>query len=242
MGRIFAIAFFDLAIIAVIVIIIVGSIVYTKLYNAKINRQLKQGITTGRQWPKPETVVLLIFAFCLLAVIVVDNACNGQVQSTGVRVNDLMDYVSYSSNEIDGTVYEQYTKAFETGELAGYEKVEKTENNFHYIYFISEKEYSILYPKFIIRVEYIGDEKAVGYMDSCRIHRTEDTSYGSAGGGDVADYYYVIGNMKLDEIVGFNYKLGVYDSVDKMSKSDPAINDGEQDWSQAIDYISIWID
>ncbi len=242
MGRILSVAFFDLAILAVIIIIIVGSIVYTKLYNAKINRQLQQGITTGRQWPKPETVVLLIFAFCLLSVIVIDNACNRPVQSTGVRVNDLMDYVSYSSNDIKGTVYEQYVKAFETGELAGYEKVEKTENNFNYIYFISEKDYSILYPKFIIRVEYVGDEEVVCYMDSSRIHRTEDTSYGSAGGGDAADYYYVIGNMKLDEIVGFNYKLGVYDSVDKMSKSDPTINYGEQDWSQAIDYISIWID
>lgn len=241
MTRIATVGVFGLLVIGVVAAIIISLIVYTKLYNAKINRQLQQGITTGRQWPKPETVVLIVFGVCFLAAFVVDNACSGQSQSTGVSVNDYMDYVSYTSTDIKGTVYEQYTKAFETGELAGYEKIEKTEDNFHYIYFLSEKDYNILHPKFIMFVEYVGEENAVCYMDASRVYRTEDTSFGSAGGGDVADYYCVIGNMNLDEIVGFKYTLAVYDSVEKMSKSDATLNNGEYDWSQAIDYVEIWL-
>lgn len=222
-----------LGISIVLVLAIVIFILYTTIYNAKIAKQLQKGMTKGKQWPAPKNIVLGAVIICLIINFLASNN-NGNYNEQVYSVNQFTDYVEYTSEEIKGTVYEQYTVAYETGELAGYEKVEKTENNFHYVYFISE-EYDILHPTFILFVEYVGENNNLRYTSESKIQESEGNSWGSGSGGNTSEYYCVIGNMDLGKIDGFNYTLALYD--DSVEVEDIKKDNMEN----TSDNISIWI-
>lgn len=226
-------------ILGIIILVFISILVYTAIYNAKISRQLQQKNMVGKQWPSPRnvvlTVVIIILAICFIGSILNNK---GDSQTVVYSANQYADYVSYTSDEIKNTAYKHYTEAFETGELAGYDKIEKTEGDFHYMYFISSEKYNILHPSFILFVEYTGDKKISGYLDESRIYHDEGNSWGGCGGGNAADYYCVIGNINFETYMGFSYRLSVYDDTSKLGEDK---RDEESKWKNGIDSIDIWI-
>ena len=86
------------------------------------------------------------------------------------------------------------------------------------MYFISESEYDILHPSFILFVEYVGEEKYECYMDTGKAYLDEGNAFISAGGGEISDYYVVVGNIDLDSGCGFKYEIGLYEDETKMEK------------------------
>lgn len=234
--------FFLVIIVIVIAIIIAASItIYKLIYNIKINRQLQSDDNTGKQWPTPGKIVfsLIIVSLVLFCISLIIYNYNNHDQTGTYSVNQYTDYVSLTSEEIKESAYAHYVNAFESGELKGYDKVEKTENNFHYFYFISRDDYDILHPSFVLFVEYIGNSEYVGYNEDMKIYASDDNSWGSSSGGNISEYYCVIGNMDFSRMCGFNYKLSLFNDYEKMQEYKNSENDTTP---KDIESISIWID
>lgn len=207
-----------LLLVIVLFIGLISLAIYTFMYNKSIEAKLKKGDKSGIQWPEPKNIVLVI----MTVLVVVSGIMNllsddgGSVQK--INVNQYVDYATYKSKDIIGTSAENYIEAFEKGELKGYKKEEKTENNFHYMYFVSEEEYDIIHPSFVLFVEYVGENEYKCYMDEAKVYLDEGNNFSSAGGGTSEKYYVVVGNINLDNGYGFEYEIGLYEDETKMEK------------------------
>lgn len=223
-------------IVMLIFLAMISLVVYTFVYNRRIARNFNMGKVSGKQWPAPKNIVLIVLVvfltiFCLLNII-----SKNENNQTDTLVNQNMSYISYTSDEIEGTYAENYVEAFLEGELSGYRKVEKTEDDFHYMYFISEQGYDILHPSFILFVEYIGENEYKGYMDKSTIYINEDNNYGSSSGNEVAEFYCVIGNINFEENAGFSYELALYEDTNEMK-----MDFEDEKLQKAEKKIEIWI-
>lgn len=204
---------FGIFLVFIAISVIVGLIVYTTIYNARIKRRLSQGDTTGRQWPQPKNIVLIILIVALIIVSVVSVIGGfGNMKQVPVNINHIGAVESYLSYELQGSQYEHYIEAYETGKLNGYTLTEATEGEFHYMYFRSENYFDLLHPSFVLFIEYTGKEEYKGYVDSYAI------SYGSEFGvsgkecGETADYFCVVGNVNHAEGHDVTYQLALYNT------------------------------
>lgn len=195
----------------IIVSVIAGLIVYTAIYNAKIKQRLAQGVTTGKQWPQPKNIVLIILIVALsIACIVTILSSFPRSRYSDININNIGNVESYLSNELQGTPYEHYTEAYETGKLSGYTLTEATEDEFTYKYFRSEDYFNLLHPSFVLFVEYTGADELTGFIDSSSI------SYGTELGvegkicGETSDYFCIIGNVNHYEGHSATYSLNLF--------------------------------
>ena len=208
--------------------------IYTFMYNKRIEAKLKKGDKTGIQWPEPKNIVLVIMTVLVVVSGIINLLSVDGGSGQYINVNQYVDYATYTSKDIVGTSAENYIEAFEKGELIGYKKEEKTENNFHYIYFISEEEYDIIHPSFILYVEYVGEKEYKGYMDTAKVFLDESNNFSSSGGGDEEEFYVVVGNVNLEGGYSFEYEIGLFEDESKMEKE---YNDDLKDASERISII-----
>lgn len=208
--------------------------IYTFMYNKRIEAKLKKGDKTGIQWPEPKNIVLVIMTVLVVVSGIINLLSVDGGSGQHINVNQYVDYATYTSKDIVGTSAENYIEAFEKGELIGYKKEEKTENNFHYIYFISEEEYDIIHPSFILYVEYVGEKEYKGYMDTAKVFLDESNNFSSSGGGDKEEFYVVVGNVNLEGGYSFEYEIGLFEDESKMEKE---YNDDLKDASERISII-----
>lgn len=193
--------------------IIAGLLIYTSIYNAKIKRSLEQGITTGKQWPQPKTIMLIILIVTLSITCVTTIISSfPRTKYPAVNLNNIGTVESYLSYELQGTPYEHYIKAYETGKLSGYTLTEATEDEFSYKYFKSESYFNLIHPSFVLFVEYTGDEELKGYIDSSSI--SYGTELGASGMicGETSDFFCIIGNVNHDMGHNVTYNLNLYDT------------------------------
>lgn len=212
----------------IIVSVIAGLIVYTAIYNARIRKRLSQGVTTGRQWPQPKSIVMIILIVAL-SIICVISVIRGfkRTITPPVNINNIGYAESFLSYELKDSQFEHYIEAYETGKLSGYTLTEATEDEFSYKYFRSESYFDLIHPSFVLFVEYTGNDDFKGYSDSIAI------SYGSEGGvsgfecGETSDYFCVIGNVNHLEGHDVTYTLNLFgtesdafDEYDRITSSD----------------------
>ena len=203
----------------IIVSVIVGLIVYTTIYNAKIKRRLEQGITTGKQWPQPKNIVLIILIAALsIACVVTILTSFPRAKYSHINVNNIGTVESYLSSELEGTPYEHYIEAYETGKLTGYTLTEATEDEFSYKYFRSDDYFNLLHPSFVLFVDYNGSEKLTGFIDSGSI--SYGTEFGTEGKvcGETSDYFCIIGNVNHYEGHSVTYSLNLYSTESEAFK------------------------
>lgn len=224
----------------IIVSVIAGVIVYTALYNAKIKRRLEQGITTGRQWPQPKNIVLIILIVAL-SIICVISVIKGfkRTNTPPVNINNIGYAESYLSYELKDSQFEHYMEAYETGKLSGYTLTEATEDEFTYKYFRSESYFDLIHPSFVLFIEYTGNDDFKGYSDSIAI------SYGSEAGvsgfecGEASDYFCVIGNVNHLEGHAVTYQLNLHKTeADAISYFENS-NDSNDTQALSVDEKSI---
>lgn len=195
----------------IIVSVIVGLIVYTTIYNAKIKRRLEQGITTGKQWPQPKNIVLIILIAALTIVCVVTILTSfPRAKYSHINVNNIGTVESYLSSELEGTPYEHYIEAYETGKLTGYTLTEATEDEFSYKYFRSENYFNLIHPSFVLFVDYTGEENYNGYIDSSAISFGGAVGVSGSNCGETSDYFCIIGNVNHLEGHSTTYNLNLY--------------------------------
>lgn len=226
------ISVFGICLAFIAVSVIAGLIVYTAIYNAKIKRRLAQGITTGKQWPQPKNIVLIILIVALSIVCVV-SVINGFGNSNypPVNMNTIGYAESFLSYELQSSPYEYYIEAFETGKLSGYTLTEATEDEFHYMYFRSESYFDLLHPSFVLFVEYTGDEDYKGYIDSSVI--SFGTAFGVSGMdcGETSEYFCVVGNVDHMQGHDVTYQLYLYnteaDAFEEFDRITSSENDDE---------------
>ncbi|MBQ3544625.1 MAG: hypothetical protein IJA34_06535 [Lachnospiraceae bacterium] len=207
-----------LLLVIVLFIGLISLAIYTFMYNKSIEAKLKKGDKSGIQWPEPKNIVLVIMTVLVVVSGIINLLSSDSGSGQVVNVNQYVDYATYTSKDIVGSSAENYVEAFEKGELKGYKKEEKTENNFHYIYFVSEEDYDILHPSFILFVEYVGEKEYKCYMDEAKVYLDEGNNFSSSGGGENEEYYVVVGNIDLDSGYGFKYEMGMYEDEAKMEK------------------------
>ena len=205
------VSIFGIFLAFIIVSVITGLIVYTAIYNAKIKQRLEKGITTGRQWPQPKNIVLIILIVALsISCIVTILTSFPRTRYPDVNVNNIGTIESYLSSEREGTPYEHYIQAYETGKLTGYTLTEATEDEFSYKYFRSEDYFNLLHPSFVLFVDYIGSDELNGFIDSSSV------SYGTELGvegkicGETSDYFCIIGNVNHYEGHSATYSLNLF--------------------------------
>lgn len=213
----------------IIVSVIAGVIVYTAIYNARIKKRLSQGVTTGRQWPQPKSIVMIILIVAL-GIICVVSVINGfsRTRNNPVNINNIGYAESFLSYELKDSQFEHYIDAYETGKLSGYTLTEATEDEFSYKYFRSENYFDLIHPSFVLFVEYTGNDDFKGYSDSIAI------SYGSEGGasgfecGETSDYFCVIGNVNHLEGHAVTYQLNLHKTeADALSYFDNMTDENE---------------
>lgn len=195
----------------IIISVIAGLIVYTALYNAKIKKRLAQGITTGKQWPQPKNIVLIILIVALsIACIVTILSSFPRSRYSYININNIGNVESYLSNELQGTPYEQYIEAYETGKLSGYTLTEATEDEFSYKYFRSEDYFNLLHPSFVLFVEYTGADELTGFIDSSSISYGTELGASGMNCGETSDYFCIIGNVNHLEGHNVTYTLNLF--------------------------------
>lgn len=188
-----------------------GLIVYTVIYNARIKKRLSQGITTGRQWPQPKNIAMIILIVTLSIVCVVTVLTSfPRTRYSDVNVNNIGTIESYLSSELDGTPYEHYIDAYETGKLTGYTLTEASDDEFSYKYFRSETYFDLLHPSFVLFVEYTGNENHTGYIESTSISYSKELGASSMECSETSDYICVIGNVNHTEGHNATYQLNLY--------------------------------
>ena len=188
-----------------------GLIVYTVIYNARIKKRLSQGITTGRQWPQPKNIAMIILIVALSIVCIVTVLTSfPRTRYSDVNVNNIGTIESYLSSELDGTLYEHYIEAYETGKLTGYTLTEASDDEFSYKYFRSEDYFNLLHPSFVLFVEYTGNENHTGYIESTSISYGRELGASSMECSETSDYICVIGNVNHSEGHNATYQLNLY--------------------------------
>ena len=138
----------------IIISVIAGVIVYTAIYNARIKKRLSQGVTTGKQWPQPKSIVMIILIVAL-GIICVVSVINGfsRTRNNPVNINNIGYAESFLSYELKDSQFEHYIDAYETGKLTGYTLTEATEDEFSYKYFRSENYFDLIHPSFVLFVD-----------------------------------------------------------------------------------------
>lgn len=194
------------------VLAIAGLIVYTAIYNARIKRRLAQGITTGKQWPQPKTivVVILIIALSIVCAVSVRRSFVNLRQMTPANINHIGTVESYLSYELPDSPFAHYAEAYKTGKLSGYTLTEATEGDFHYMYFRSESYFDLLHPSFVLFVKYVGTEDYKGYIDTNGISFGTELGVSGMRCGGAADYFCIIGNVNHGEGHQAIYQLALY--------------------------------
>lgn len=203
----------------IIVSVIAGVIVYTALYNAKIKRRLEQGITTGRQWPQPKNIVLIIL-IAALSIICVISVIKGfkRTNTPPVNINNIGYAESFLSYELKDSQFEHYIEAYETGKLSGYTLTEATEDEFTYKYFRSEDYFNLLHPSFVLFVDYIGTDELTGFIDSSSISYGTELGVSGQNCGETSDYFCIIGNVNHLEGHSATYNLNLFGTEDEALK------------------------
>ncbi len=225
---VFPIIIFGLLLIFIIASVIIGLVIYTIIYNTAIKRKLSQGITTGRQWPQPKNIVLIILIVALsIACVVTILTSFPRTKYPDVNVNNIGTVESYLSHELQGTPYEHYIEAYETGKLSGYTLTEATEDEFSYKYFRSESCFDLLHPSFVLFVEYIGSDELTGFIDSSSI--SYGTGLGASGMicGETSDYFCIIGNVNHLEGHDVTYTLSLFSTESEVFKEFDRITSSE---------------
>ncbi len=222
------ISVFGIFLAFIAVSVIAGLIIYTAIYNAKIKRRLEQGITTGKQWPQPKNIVLIILIVTLsISCVVAIISSFPRVKNSTVNVNNIGTVESYLSSELRETPYEHYIKAYETGKLSGYTLTEATEDEFSYKYFRSENYFNLNHPSFVLFVEYTGDENLKGYIDSSSIFYETEAGVSGMICGETSDFFCIIGNVNHDMGHEVTYNLNLYDTEASAYKEFERISSSE---------------
>lgn len=210
---------FRLTFLAGLIVLLFASLfIYTAIYNKRIKRILENPDTAGRQWPTPRNVVLMILLIVMLnfSLGAISNNRSEEQVVTNVQYSD--DTVVCAMSELEGTYAEIYMDVYTTGELVGYKKFEKTEDDFHYICFESIAENDSLHPGYILFIEYVGEGNygAYGYNSTVYMNNGNSLSGGSYGSAD--EVYCVIGNVDFSNYDGYRLKFGLYEDLAQAEK------------------------
>lgn len=202
-----------LTIMAGLVSAVVISAVYFLIYQVRINKKLQTG-KEMKKMPSPFAlliaVVMIIGILTLVSIIfmVVFYAPKQSTFDEGVvSLNNLSvaDYRYYTPEDISGT----YAEAYERGrELPGYNRYEKEDGNFLYTYYLSKQDYDILHPKFVLFLEYTGEEDYDIY--ECEMGFAQDglADYGGFCDEKIPEYLCFVGNADGD--CSFDIYIGTY--------------------------------
>ena len=202
---------FGIILAFIIVSVIAGLIVYTAIYNARIKKRLSLGITTGKQWPQPKNILVIILIITLsIACVVTVLSSFPRTRYSNLNVNNIGTVETYLSYELKDSPYEHYINAYETGKLGGYTLTEATKDEFSYKYFRSETYFDLLHPSFVLFVEYTGNENHTGYIESTSISYGKELGASSMECSETSDYICVIGNVNHAEGHNATYQLNLY--------------------------------
>lgn len=197
---------------------IAGSLIaYVIVYNCIIKKRIQRGETGGRQWPSPKNVLLVVLSITVVIALIITIinviSAHTYINNTSACMNERSqdwDSVSYTAEELMDSNMAVYASAFETGELTGYTKEEKTEADFRYLLFVSKEDYNILHPTFVLFVEYTGDEDYGYFADETGFFNLYDGMGISSGScGESSEYYFVAGNYDR-HVKSCTYTLGLY--------------------------------
>lgn len=230
--------FWLLLVIIGIAIILIAVYIYKYFYNKRINRVLNEFINkddiedeskdeyntkykansneeykSRKSMPSPGSIakVGIIFVLSILFILFILNVYGmNNATTSDYQDNTIIEYKTYTSEQIKNTAYEQYVSAYYNKKLTGYSVIEKEEDDIKYMLFISEGEYTSLHPAFIMFVSYAGEDEIKYYMDENKICFNEERNVTTGGMGMASEYYCIIGNMNFDNISHFIYKISLY--------------------------------
>lgn len=176
----------DSIIFFIIILFIFLSVVYFFLYQFLINRRLKTG-KKGKSIPTPRVgiVISVILIMILVPILLSGN-------KTYPNAATIADCDVFRSD----TIPETYATVYKKGEdISGYNRYELVDGNFLYTYYMSITEFDVLHPKFIIFVEYIGENENDIYKISSGFSYVDGgCAYTSSGEAKANDYYCIVGN------------------------------------------------
>lgn len=197
-----------LLILALCVIAVFALLIYKAVCNHRIKKQLSGEVTYKRKFIEPHHIIIIILSVMLAIMFVVLTAF------CGYKVPNMDNYQSvfYTPEELEDSPLAIYKEAYTQKSLTGYTREEVQEDNFKYILYKSEDDYnSMLYPTFIMFVEYTGNKMFEGSVAMDSID-TNNSGYSTAIQHDeVPDYYFVCSN--IDSNADFTFKLGLYSKL-----------------------------
>jgi len=199
-----------LLILTLCVIAVLSLLIYKAVCNHRIKKQLSGEVTYKRKFIEPKSIIIIILSVMLAIMFVAMTAvCNYTPSHNNV---DNYQSVFYTPEELEDTPLAIYKDAYTQKSLTGYTREEVQEDNFKYILYKSEEDYnSMLYPTFIMFVEYTGNKKFEGSV-ATESFEFRDGSHGATTQHDeVHEYYFVCGNV--DSNADFTFKLGLYSKL-----------------------------
>lgn len=194
-------------------------ITYNALYNHHIQKNWKNGAFIGRRWPSPHFLTL-IFIIVLLFFGMLFCVCNlyNPNQEEDTIISEINEY---SANELSRQYPDLYANAMKTGSLGGYEKYEKRQHDFHYVYYISTEKYDPMHPSLILFIEYLGDTSYEYYTSREDLYVGKGNHHGRGQGQTMtaSPYYCVIVNGNLDSFEYMDYEAAFY-TDEKLQEED----------------------
>ncbi len=199
-----------LLILALSVISVLALLIYKAVCNHRIKKQLSGEVTYKHRYIEPKSIIIVILSVMLAIMFVAMTAVCGYKRPN----NNVDNYRSafHTPKELEESPLAIYKDAYTKKSLTGYTREEAQKNNFKYILYKSEDDYnSMLYPTFIMFVEYTGNKKFEGSV-ATESFEFRDGSHGATTQHDeIFDYYFVCGNV--DSNADFTFKLGLYSDV-----------------------------
>lgn len=191
MGLLLIPLLFIVGVVAMAIIPVVVALIYRGSYNRHLNEQLN-GDGTIRRWISPLALGLIIFL--AEVIIMVGVTVIGMINYSALTGNSSSGEVDFSDNLTESylpqDLPEEYA-VFDGGEVEGYAKEERDQDDFHFIAYKHVDGDKIGNADYVICTDYMGDA-VYSQVTSNVQFGTKDGSYGIGTSLEKSNRYYCI--------------------------------------------------
>ncbi len=163
---------------------VIITFIYKLLYNHHLNKTLKAKLPN--KWLPPFTVGIITF-FILNIMIVLTVIMGYKTYHSHSEVTVKSTSSTCAFKEVENSPYQ----IFNGSEVSGYDKTEKTDGNFHYYIYKNNSEVDNILPKYILLMEYRGNQKVQSFLADFTFE-TEDSSSSEGTYGNASSKYIAV--------------------------------------------------
>ncbi len=196
--------------IAVCAIVALVLIIYFSAYKKNINKAVVENGEAPKRMAPPYKIFLILLVVAILIIVGIVSCKMGRKIADDSPEDRYYEATYNYSMYTEKGMKEAYRSVYSIEENKGYTKDVVEKGDVRFTYFISETPYDIIHPRFIIYIEYIGDNELVTFSYNGKFKDANGnviTGYGMSG-SDItkASVLTVLGNTDIDCI----FELNIY--------------------------------